>query len=59
MKNMLCSMRRIVLAFLLYAFESWSVSKCDEQRLRAFEMKSYRRLLGIAWKEKKTRETKM
>ena len=56
MKNKLQLMRSIVLATLLYACESWTVSKHDEQRLRAFEMKSYRRLLGISWKEKKTNE---
>ena len=36
------------------ACESWTVSKSDEQILKAFEMKIYRRLLGISWKEKKT-----
>ena len=44
MKNKLRLMRSIVLA--LYAFERWSVSKHDEQRSRAFEMKGYRRLLS-------------
>ena len=48
--------RSIVFATLLYAFESWLVSKHVEQRSRAFETKGYRRLLGIAWKEKKTNE---
>ena len=47
-----------MLATLLYACESWTVSKHDEKRLRALEMKSYRRLLGISWKEKKTNECK-
>ena len=42
------------MATLLYACESWTVSKSDEQRLKAFEMKIYRRLLEISWKEKKT-----
>ena len=54
MKNKLLLMRSIVMATLLYACESWTVSKSDEQRLKAFEMKIYRRLLGISWKEKKT-----
>ena len=56
MDNKLLLMRAIVLATLLYACESWTVRKKDEQRLRAFEMKTYRRLLGISWKEKKTNE---
>ena len=49
-------MRSIVTATLLYACESWTITKRDEKRLRAFEMKTYRRLLGISWKEKRSNE---
>ena len=28
------------------------MTECDEKRLRTFEMKIYRRLLGITWREK-------
>ena len=41
-----------MMSTLLYACESWTVTECDEKRLRAFEMKIYRRLLGITWREK-------
>ena len=41
---------------LVNACESWTVSKQDEKRLRAFEMKAHRRILGVSWKEKKTNE---
>ena len=44
------------MANLLYACESWTISKGDEKRLQAFEVKMYRRLLGISWKEKKRNE---
>ncbi|KAG1712187.1 Conserved oligomeric Golgi complex subunit 6 [Nymphon striatum] len=54
MKNKILLMRAIVESTLLYACESWTVSKNMEQKLRAFEMKTYRRMLGISWKEKKT-----
>eukprot|EP00794_Sanderia_malayensis_P002663 gene2663-biopygen2205 len=56
LKTKLVLMRAVVVATLLYACESWTVSKGDEKRLRAFEMKTYRRLLGIPWKDKKTNE---
>lgn len=56
LKTKLVLMRAVVVATLLYACESWTVSKGDEKRLRAFEMKTYRRLLGISWKDKKTNE---
>ena len=50
MKNKLMLLRSIVLANLLYACESWTISRADEQRIRAMQMKSYRRLLGVTWK---------
>ena len=56
MENKLLLLRSVVAATLLYACESWTMNKKDEQRLRAFEMKTYRRLLGITWREKKTNE---
>ena len=34
------------MAALLYACESWTVSKSDEQRLKAFEMKIYKKTVG-------------
>ena len=49
-------MKAIVEATLLYASESWTVTKADERRINAFEMKIYRRLLGVTWKEKKTNQ---
>jgi len=56
MKNKILLMRSIIMSTLLYACESWTVSKQDEKRLRAFEMKTYRRLLRITWKDKRTNE---
>ena len=55
-KNKLLLMRSIVSSTLLYACESWTMNKSDEKRLKAFETKSYRRLLGITWKDRKTNE---
>ena len=40
-----------VMSTLLYACESWTLLKADVQRLNAFEMKCYRRMLGIKWTE--------
>ena len=40
----------------MYACETWTLRKKDERKIQAFEMKTYRRLLGISWKEKKTNE---
>ena len=42
-------LRTCVFSVLLYAAETWTLKKEDERRLRAFEMKCYRRLLGVKW----------
>ena len=44
-----------MVATLLYTCESWTLTK-DEKRLAAFEMKAYRRLLRVSWKDRKTNE---
>ena len=48
--------RTLVLSTFLYGCESWSLSAEMEKRIQAFEMKCYRQLLGISWKEHKTNE---
>jgi hypothetical protein len=40
MKNKILLMRSVVMATLLFACESWTLGKKDEDRLRAFEMKT-------------------
>ena len=39
---------------LMYACETWTLSKQMEAKLEAFEMWSYRRTMKISWKEKKS-----
>ena len=46
-------MATIVAATFLYACESWTLTK-GEKRQAAFEMKEYRRLLRVSWKDRKT-----
>ena len=46
--------KTLVLSVLLYGCESWTLVAESERRLQAFEMKCFRRLLGISYKEHKT-----
>ena len=48
--------KSLVLSIALYGCESWTLSTELESRIQSFEMKCFRRLLGISWKEKKTNE---
>ena len=47
-KNKLLLMKSVVMVTLWYACESWTVSKQDEKRLHTFELKAYRRILGVS-----------
>ena len=38
-----------ILSILLYACESWKLRKQDREKLMAFEMRCYRRILHIRW----------
>ncbi len=46
--------RTCIFSILLYAAETWVMRKNDMDRLKAFEMKCYRRLLNIRWQQKVT-----
>lgn len=52
MNNKLLLIRVVIVATLLYHCESWTITRRDGQRLRAFEMKLYRRMSGFHGKEK-------
>ena len=49
-------MHSLVISIFLYACESWTLTAELEKRRQAFEMKCYRRLLNILYKEHVTNE---
>ena len=49
-------MRSLVIFIFLYACESWTLTAELEKRTQAFEMKCYRRLLNISYKDHVTNE---
>ena len=48
--------KSLVVSILLYGCESWTLLAEAEKRIRSFETKSMRRMLGISWREHKTNE---
>ena len=44
-------MHSLVISIILYACESWNLTTELEKRMQAFEMRSYRRLLNISYKD--------
>ena len=49
-------MRSLVISIFLYACESWTLTAELENRTQAFEMRCYRRLLNISYKDHVTNE---
>ena len=49
-------MRSFVISIFLYACESWTLTAELENRTQAFEMRCYRRLLNISYKDHVTNE---
>ena len=49
-------MRTLILSTFLYACESWTLTTEIERRIQALEMRCYRRLLNISYKDHVTNE---
>ena len=49
-------MRTLILSTFLYACESWTLTAEIERRIQALEMRCYRRLLNISYKDNATNE---
>jgi len=49
-------LKATVMSVVMYASETWTLKKKDRNRLLAFEMKCYRRILRIRWEQKITNE---
>ena len=49
-------MRTLILTTFLYACESWTLTAEIERRIQALEMRCYRRLLNISYKDHVTNE---
>ena len=44
-------MHSLVISIFLYACESWTMTAEPQERTQAFEMRCYRRLLNISYKD--------
>ena len=48
--------RALVLSTLLYGCESWTMTAETTKRVRTFETKCFRRMLGISWSDRNTND---
>ena len=47
-------LKAIIFPIATYGSETWCISKQAEQKINAFQMKSFRRILRVPWTEKRT-----
>ena len=52
-----CLARAMVFPVLMYGCESWTLKKAEHQRIDAFELWSWRRLLRVPWTAKRSNQS--
>ena len=49
--------KAMVFPVVMYGYESWTVKKAEHQRIDAFELWCWRRLLRVPWTTKRTNQS--
>ena len=52
-----CLVKAMVLPVVVYACESWMVKKAERQRIDAFELWCWRRLLRVPWTARRSNQS--
>ena len=52
-----CLVKAMVFAVVMYGCESWTIKKAQCQRIDAFELWCWRRLLRVPWAEKRSNQS--
>ena len=52
-----CLVKAMVFPVVLYGYESWTVKKAKRQRIDAFELWCWRRLLRVAWTARRSNQS--
>ena len=47
--TMVCLVKAMIFPVVMYGCESWTIKKAESQRIDAFELWCWRRLLGVPW----------
>ena len=53
----ICVVKAMVFPVVMYGCESWTVKKPEHQRIDAFEMWSWRRLLRVSWTARRSNQS--
>ena len=52
-----CLVKTMVFPVVMYGCESWTVKKAERQRIDAFELWCWRRLLRVAWTARRSNQS--
>ena len=52
-----CLVKAMVFPVVMYGWESWSIKKAECQRIDAFELWCWRRLLRVPWKARRSNQS--
>ena len=52
-----CLVKAMVFSVVMYGYESWTVKKAERQRIDAFELWCWRRLLRVPWTARRSNQS--
>ena len=52
-----CLVKAMVFPVVMYGCESWTIKKAEHQRIDAFELWCWRRLLRVPWRARRSNQT--
>ena len=53
----ICLVKAMVFPIVTYGCESWTIKKAEQQRIDAFELWCWRRLLRVSWTAKRSNQS--
>ena len=53
----LCLVKAMVFPVVMYGYESWTIKKAESQRIDAFELWCWRRLLRVPWNARQSNQS--
>ena len=57
LQTKVCIVKAMVLPVVMCGFESWIIKKSEHQRIGAFKLWCWRRLLRVAWTARRSNQT--
>ena len=57
LKTKVCLVKAMVFSVVMYGCESWTIKKAEHQRIDAFELWYWRRLLRVPWATRRSKQS--